>query len=64
MRLPSLAFALDSALKLDVQEPGPEPASPDGVIGGKLHEAEGQAHATHDSRRTALIGLSPVDAET
>jgi lipoprotein-anchoring transpeptidase ErfK/SrfK len=45
VRLPSLPFALDSALQLDVEEAVPEAASTDGVVRGKLHQAQEQAHA-------------------
>jgi hypothetical protein len=64
VRLPSLAFAVGAALKLDVQEAGPESASSHGVVCGELHESQGQCHATHDSRQTTLIGVSPIDPET
>lgn len=63
VRLPSLPFTLGAALELDVEEAVPESASSRGVVGGELHESEGQRHATHDSP-SELIGLSPVDPET
>jgi hypothetical protein len=44
--LPSLALVLDAALELYFEKPGPEPASPGEVVGGELHEAQGQGHAT------------------
>jgi hypothetical protein len=44
--LPAFTFTLDAALKLHVQEPTPEPASPGRVVGGKLHESKRRGHAT------------------
>jgi hypothetical protein len=46
VRLPAFAFSVGAVPELQIEEPAPESASARRVVGGELHEAERQGHAT------------------